>query len=75
MKRFTMVAAGLGMLFFTATAQALPLCGAGSGPCREGLAFGAFFGGLAVEGALVKAKDGVGAIGHFDGVRVVHRRP
>ena len=65
MKHFTMVVTGLGMLFFTATAQALPLCGAGSGPCRDGLAFGAFFGGLAVEGALVKARDGVGAIGHF----------
>ena len=29
------------------------------------MAFGAFFGGLAVEGALTKANDGVGAIGHF----------
>ena len=65
MKRFTMVVAGLGMLSFTAMAQALPLCGAGFGPCRPGLEFGVFAGGLAVEGALAKAKDGVGAIGHF----------
>ena len=65
MKRFTMIVAGLGMLSFTAMAQALPLCGAGFGPCRPGLEFGVFAGGLAVEGALAKAKDGVGAIGHF----------
>ena len=65
MKRFTMVVAGLGMLSFTGMAQALPLCGAGFGACRPGLEFGVFAGGLAVEGALAKAKDGVGAIGHF----------
>ena len=58
MKRLTMVIAGLGMLSFTGMAQALPLCGDGSGPCRGGVAFGAFFGGLAVEGAVAKAKDG-----------------
>ena len=65
MKRLTMVVAGLGMLSFTATAQALPLCGAGSGACRPGLEFGVFAGGLAVEGAIARARDGVGAIGHF----------
>ncbi len=65
MKRFTMVIAGLGMLSFAATAQALPLCGTGFGPCRPGLESGVFAGGLAVEGALARAKDGVGAIGHF----------
>jgi hypothetical protein len=64
-KRFTMVIAGLGMLSFTGMAQALPLCGAGFGACRPGLEFGVFAGELAVEGALAKAKDGVGAIGHF----------
>ena len=64
-KRLTMVIAGLGMLSFTGMAQALPLCGAGSGACRPGLEFGVFAGGLAVEGALARAKDGVGAIGHF----------
>ena len=64
-KRFTMVIAGLGMLSFTGMAQALPLCGTGFGPCRPGLELGVFSGGLAVEGALAKAKDGVGAIGHF----------
>ena len=65
MKRLTMVIAGLGMLSFTGMAQALPLCGEGFGPCRGGVAFGAFAGGLAVEGAVAKPKDGVGAIGHF----------
>ena len=65
MKRFTMIVAGLGMLSFTAMAHALPLCGAGFGPCRPGLEFGVFAGALAVEGALAKARDGVGAIGHF----------
>jgi hypothetical protein len=65
MKRFTMVVAGLGMLSVTATAQALPLCGTGFGPCRPGLEFGVFAGGLAVEGAIAKARDGAGAIGHF----------
>ena len=65
MKRFTMVIAGLGLLSFTGMAQALPLCGTGFGPCRPGLEFGVFAGGLAVEGALAKAKDGAGAIGHF----------
>jgi len=65
MNRFTMFLVGLGMLSFTATAQALPLCGTGFGPCRPGLEFGAFAGGLAVEGAVAKARDGVGAIGHF----------
>jgi hypothetical protein len=65
MKRLTMVIAGLGMLSFTGMAQALPLCGTGFGPCRPGLEFGVFAGGLAVEGALAKAKDGAGAIGHF----------
>ena len=64
-KRFTMVIAGLGMLSFTGMAQALPLCGTGFGPCRPGLESGVFAGELAVEGALAKAKDGVGAIGHF----------
>jgi len=65
MKRFTMVIAGLGLLSFTGMAQALPLCGTGFGPCRPGLEFGVFAGGLAVEGALAKARDGAGAIGHF----------
>jgi hypothetical protein len=65
MNRLTLVVAGLGLLSFTATAQALPLCGAGFGPCRPGLEFGVFAGGLAVEGAVAKARDGVGAIGHF----------
>src|SRR5215470_13966016 len=65
MKRFTMVGAGLAMLSFTMTAHALPLCGAGFGECRPGLEFAVFAGGLAVEGALAKAKDGAGAIGHF----------
>jgi hypothetical protein len=75
MKRFTMVVAGLGMLFFTATAQALPLCGAGSGPCRDGLAFGAFFGGLAVEGRPCKGEGRRGSYRALhDVVRVVHRR-
>jgi len=65
MKRFAMVVAGLGMLSFTAMAQALPLCGSGFGSCRPGLELGVFAGGLAVEGALARAKDGVGTIGHF----------
>src|SRR5262245_8030513 len=65
MKPFTVVVAGLGMLSFTAIAHALPLCGTGFGPCRAGLEFGAFAGGLAVEGALAKPKDGAGAVGHF----------
>jgi hypothetical protein len=60
-----MVIAGLGLLSFTGMAQALPLCGTGFGPCRPGLEFGVFAGGLAVEGALAKTKDGAGAIGHF----------
>ena len=65
MKPFTTVVAGLGLLSFTAIAQALPLCGAGFGPCRPGLEFGVFVGGLAVEGALANPRDGVGAMGHF----------
>ncbi len=65
MKPFTMVVAGLGMLSFTAFAEALPLCGTGFGPCRPGLEFGVFAGGLAVEGAVANPRDGVGAIGHF----------
>jgi hypothetical protein len=65
MKRFAMVIAGLGMLCFTGMAQALPLCGTGFGPCRPGLELGVFAGGLAVEGALARARDGAGAIGHF----------
>ena len=65
MKRLTMVIAGLGLLSFTGMAQALPLCGTGFGPCRPGLEFGVFAGGLAVEGALAKPQDGAGAIGHF----------
>src|SRR5262245_54034264 len=66
MKRFTTIVAGLGMLSLAAPANALPLCGAGFGACRPGLEFAAFAGGLAVEGALNKAKDGAGAIGHFN---------
>ena len=65
MNRFKLVVAGLGMLSFTGVAQALPLCGTGSGPCRPGLELSVFAGGLAVEGALARAKDGVGTIGHF----------
>jgi hypothetical protein len=65
MKRFTMVIAGLGLLSSTGMAQALPLCGTGFGPCRPGLELQVFAGGLAVEGALARAKDGAGAIGHF----------
>jgi hypothetical protein len=65
MKRFRIAMAGLGILSFAATAQALPLCGTGFGPCRPGLEFGVFAGELAVEGALANARDGAGAIGHF----------
>ena len=75
MKRFTMVVAGLGMLSFTAMAQALPLCGAGFGPCRPGLALGVLAGGLAVEGALAKARGrGRGYWALLGGVRVVRGR-
>ena len=65
MKAFTMVMVGLEMLSLTAIAHARPLCGAGFGPCRPGLEFGAFAGGLAVEGALAHPKDGASAIAHF----------
>jgi hypothetical protein len=65
MNRIKLVVAGLGMLSFTGVAQALPLCGAGAGACRPGLELSVFAGGLAVEGALAKARDGVGTIGHF----------
>src|SRR5262245_29615749 len=65
MKAFAMVVTGLGILSLTATAQALPLCGIGFGPCRPGLELAAFFGGPAVEGAVTRARDGAGAIGHF----------
>jgi hypothetical protein len=65
MKPLAMAIAGLGMLSLTATTHALPLCGTGFGPCRPGLEFGVFAGGLAVEGALADARAGVGAVGHF----------
>jgi hypothetical protein len=64
MNRLTLVVAGLGLLSFTATAQALPLCGAGFGPCRPGLEFGVFCRRACRRGRRVaKARDGVGASG------------
>jgi hypothetical protein len=66
MKRIAIVVAALGTVFLTTTgAQALPLCGEGFGPCRPGLQISMFSGALAVEGALARARDGAGAIGHF----------